>query len=82
MFRIRESFPDADTVYLWFDGRLSEDVLDTAKELVQRYISEEKKIIINLSNLIHVGWTGKHFFSQISDKVILEDQPEYMKNII
>ncbi len=82
MFRIRESFPDADTVFLWFDGRLSEEVLDTAKLIVEKYLAEEKKIIINLSNLAHVGWAGKRFLSQIKDQVIIEDQPEHMKNIV
>ena len=82
MFRIRESFPDSATVYLWFDGRLSEEDLDTARKVINNYLDEEKKIFINLSNLIHVGWSGKRFLKEIKDKVFLEEEPEHLKTEI
>lgn len=79
MFRIRESFPDADTVQLWFDGRLSDQALETAQEQVYRYLDEGKHVVINLSNLNQVGWAGKRFIQDIREKVKLEEPPEYIK---
>lgn len=79
MFRIRESFPDKATVYLWFDGRLSEQDLSIAQNVISGYLNEEKKIIVNLSNLTHVGWLGKKFLKEIKNKVFLEEEPEYLK---
>ena len=78
MFRIRKSFPDQETVYLWFDGRLSEEYIDTSREVIEKYLAEEKKIIINLSNLVHVGWSGKRFLSEIKDKVVFKEEPEHL----
>jgi hypothetical protein len=82
MFRIRESFPDKETVYLWFDGRLSEEDLNTSRKVIDRYLKEEKKIFVNLSNLVHVGWSGKRFLREIKDKVTLEEKPEHLKTEI
>jgi len=78
MFRIRESFPDKSTVYLWFNGRLSGEDLDTAQNIISTYLKEEKKIFINLSNLTHIEWVGKQFLTKIKDKVIFEDKPIHL----
>ncbi len=80
MFRIRESFPDKATVYLWFDGRLSEDDLETAQNVISNYLKEEKKIIVNISNLTHLGWLGQRFFRKIKDRVSLEGEAEHLRD--
>lgn len=79
MFRIREFFPDKTTVYLWFDGRLSEEDLETAQSVISTYLKEDKKVIVNISNLTHVGWQGKKFFRQIKDTVCLEGEAEHLR---
>ena len=79
MFRIRESFPDKTTVCLWFDGRLSEEDIDTAQNVISAYLKEEKKVIVNISNLTHVGWLGIKFLRQIKRKVLLEGEAEHLR---
>ena len=82
MFRIRETFPDTKTVYLWFDGRLSEEDMDASRKVIGQYLDDNKKIIVNLSNLVHVGWPVRRFLGEIKDKVILEETPEPLKHSI
>lgn len=82
MFRIRESFPDEVTVYLWFDGRMAEEDLDTYRKVIQTYLEEGKKIFVNLSNLSHIGWSGKRFLREIKDKVVFKEEPEHLKTSI
>jgi hypothetical protein len=78
MFRIRESFPDKTTVYLWFDGWLYEEDLDISRKVIEKYLSDGKKVYVNLSNLVHIGWAGRKFFKEMKDKVILEEKPVYL----
>jgi hypothetical protein len=82
MFRIRESFPDESTVYLWFDGRLTEENLEASRMVIDKYMSAEKKIFVNLSNLVHVGWSGKRFLTEIKNKVVFKEEPEHLKTIV
>ena len=79
MFRIRESFPDESTVCLWFDGRLSKEDLDTAQNVITNYLGEEKKVIVNISNLTHVGWLGQKFLKKFKDTVSLEGEAAHLR---
>jgi hypothetical protein len=79
MFRIRESNVDMNPVYLWIDGRIENRDLASFRNILNRYLSLEKKVVINLANLRQAGWEVKKFLQEIKDRVELVDLPEHMR---
>ena len=79
MFRIRESDLGEDTVYIWVDGRLSDLDLAPFRNIMAKYLALNKRLLVNLTHLNHIGWEGKRFLQEIKDRVELVDLPEYLE---
>ena len=79
MFRIRELCLDQDTVYIWVDGRLSDQDLASFRDILEKYMNLNTRVFVNLTNLSHLGLEGKQFLQEIHDRVELVDLPEYLK---
>ncbi|MBU2551233.1 MAG: hypothetical protein KKB20_22665 [Proteobacteria bacterium] len=79
MFRIRESYLDPDTIYIWLDGRLSDRDVGPVQDILAKYLALNKRVFVNLTHLSHVGWEGKRFLREMQTRIVLVDLPEYIE---
>jgi len=79
MVRIRESFPDNESVAIMVDGVLDQEALPILDELCARHLKSDKKVSLHLSGLQRISREGMEYLRVIEERVVLVNPPEFMK---
>ena len=79
MYRIRESKLSEKTINIWVDGRVGDRDLNSFRDILDRYLALNKKVVINLSCLNHTGLEVKKFLNEIKDQAELVELPEHIR---
>lgn len=66
---IKETFPDDHSVIIQVDGVLYLKSIPVLKEIYQRYIDEDREILLDLSGLTYITREGREFLQGIRSKV-------------
>jgi hypothetical protein len=72
MIYIKETFPDEDSVSIHVDGILDVETIPALQEVCNRYLNEERKIMLYVEGIIHISREGKEFLHQIQNKILLQ----------
>ncbi len=61
------------------DGILNASSLPTLRKIIEKKLSDKKKVRLQLSGIIHCDRNGIHFLRQYQDKVVLDGMSEFLR---
>lgn len=79
MLRIQDKSDTAGFADLSVDGVLDASTLPILKSLIEKKISKNKKVRLQLAGIIHCDRMGIHFLKEYQDKIALEGMSEFLK---
>jgi hypothetical protein len=79
MIHIRETLPDGHFVTIWVDGILDDESIPILKNVCDRHLQRQRKILLQLGGLLHISRGGMAFLQEIQKKIILIDPPQFLK---
>ena len=79
MIHIRENRLDKDTITIEVDGVLDQGAIPVLREVCDRHLVGDRKILLNLEGLVHITREGIGFLHVMHEKVSITNLPEFIK---
>jgi hypothetical protein len=77
--RIRETFPDPDSVLISADGSLDEETISILRGVCERHWQDGREVRLDLDGLIRISREGMEFLNQIQGRIKLVNLPEFIR---
>ncbi|MFH1350589.1 MAG: hypothetical protein ABII26_06580 [Pseudomonadota bacterium] len=79
MIHLKENFFDQNTISIDVDGVLDRGTIPVLKGVCDRHLLKNKKVILNLTGIVHITREGRGFLNGIRQAVDIINIPEFMK---
>jgi hypothetical protein len=79
MLHIQDKSDTPGFADLAVDGILNASSLPILKNLIEKKISKNKKVRLQLGGIIHCDRMGIHFLKEYQDKIVLDGMSEFLK---
>ena len=79
MIHIEEKTVDRDTIAVEVGGVLDQEAIPLLQDVCDRYLREEKKVLLDLEGVVHIARAGRVFLHEIHKKVTIGNLPEFVK---
>jgi hypothetical protein len=79
MIHIKEKTLDRDTIAVEVGGILDQGAIPLLQNVCDRYLREERKVLLDLEGVVHITREGRVFLHEIHKKVTISNLPEFVK---
>ncbi len=78
MIYIKEKIVNHNLVEILLDGVLDPDSITVLKNVCERHLENNKRVLLNLEGLLHISRPGMDFLREIQNKVTIGEHPQLL----
>jgi len=79
MIHIKEKILDRGTITIEVGGVLDQGAIPILQNVCDRYLREERKVLLDLEGVVHITREGRGFLHGIYQRVTISNLPEFVK---
>lgn len=79
MIHIKEKILDRGTIAVEVDGILDQGAVPLLQNVCDRYLREEREVLLDLEGVVHITREGRGFLHEIHNRVTITHLPEFVK---
>jgi hypothetical protein len=78
MIYIKEKFVNDNLVEILLDRVLDPESITVLKNVCERHLENNKRVLLNLEGLLHISRSGRDFLRAIQNKVTIGKHPQLL----
>lgn len=79
MIHIKEKILDRGTIAIEIGGVLDQGAVLILQNVCDRYLREERNVLLDLDEVVHITREGRSFLHGICHRVTISNLPEFVK---